>query len=304
MRLAVLIVLASSLTLTAAASPPPSRAPLPVKTDPALLEQSPAVSGGYLAWGQSSRTTLHFDLIVQAGNGQPFRVNPRGPQARPGGISGRTLAYQEWRGRHSDVRLFNLASRKRVHLPRGANTPNWESRPSLSGRWLLFNRQSLRTKLEVVLLHNLRTGRQIVLDRARPPEHVFAQQLAGKYAVWTHCRFRCFVVRYDRANGTRIHLSSSGIPEDSDFAASVLPNGTIYFVRGTMFCDPAVEQRVLLLRYSSATGTERIADLEGTPAALFATTEGGTPVVYFDRGPCRGEDIYRIFDSPPPPPVP
>jgi hypothetical protein len=37
----------------------------------------------------------------------------------------------------------------------------------------------------------------------------------------------------------------------------------------------------------------------GTPVALNATTEGGIPVVYFDRGPCRAEDIYRTFDSPP-----
>jgi hypothetical protein len=39
----------------------------------------------------------------------------------------------------------------------------------------------------------------------------------------------------------------------------------------------------------------------GTALTTYTTTEGGVPVVYFDRGPGKAEDIYRAFDSLPPP---
>jgi hypothetical protein len=298
MRLAALISLACVLTVTAAASTPP-RIPFPVRTDPALLEQSPAASGNYLAWAQSSTSRRHFDVLAQVNGGRPFKVNARGTQGRPGSISGRILAYQEWRGGRSDIRLFDFVGRKRTNPARGVNTPSWESRPSLSGRWLFFNRRNGRTKVELVLLRNLRTGRQIVLDRARPPERVLVQQLAGRYAVWTYCRYRCFVVGYDRTSGKRIRPPSSGIPESSDYAASVLADGTIYFVRGSMFCD-AGSLGAVLIRYRKGTGSERFLDFDRVmPLALDASVHDGTPVVYFDRGPCKGEDIYRVFDAPP-----
>jgi hypothetical protein len=304
MKLAALIVLAGALTLSAAASPSPSPVPMPVKTDPALLEQSPAASGDYLAWAQSPATKVHFDVFAQVRNGRPFRVNTHGTQGRPGGISGRTLVYQQWRGGRSDIGFFELVKRTRLKSPHGVNTPRWESRPSLSGRWLLFNRRNPRTKVELVLLRNLRTGKPIVLDRARPPDQVLVQQLAGNFAVWTSCRFRCAVRRYDLATAQRVVVQQSGIPEATDYAASVLRDGTIYFVRGDMFSNSGGPPSATLLRYTGKTTQDVVARFEGArPTALYASTGRNAPDVYFDTGPCAGgRDIYRIVGLPAPAP--
>ena len=62
-------------------------------------------------------------------------MNAAGTEGRPGGISGKTLVYQQWRGRRSDIALLDLITRKRSKPPKGVNTRQSESRPSLSGKF-------------------------------------------------------------------------------------------------------------------------------------------------------------------------
>jgi len=163
----------------------------PVKTT-TRNEVGPAAGGDWFVWSKSrERIASPFDLFAQHKGSRAFKVNVTG-QAYGGGIDGTRLVYQELKGRiffQSDIRLFDLGTKRHMRLPAGINTKGWECCATTSEGWLLFSRgRSYSTDTQLILLRNLATGEQRVLDRLRNRNGLLsAGQLNGKFAVWTRC---------------------------------------------------------------------------------------------------------------------
>jgi len=244
--------------------------------------------------------TSPFDVWAQHGSDPPFKLNARNTQGYPGGIDGSRLVYQQITDIDSaDLRLYDLARRRHIPLPAGVNTKRWECCASLSGEWLLFTRGSPETyQLQLILLRNLVTGEQRMLDHLRNPKGVLsAGQLNGNFAVWWRCNPypRCWIVRYDL---TTRRAQALPVPRGRDvYGPSVSPTGTTYYVQSRRGCGKTVQ----LVKQP----------LDGAPQVLFSMSGrdiGVTYVlvnrVYFDREVCRTGrwDIYRFDDVVPAPP--
>jgi hypothetical protein len=282
--------------------------PSPVKTTP-RNEVVPSASGDWFAWSKSrERLASPFDLFAQHAGDRPFKVNPKGTQAYGGGIDGTKLVYQLLRGTlaiRSDLRLFDLATKKPMRLPTGVNTPAWECCGTISGDWLLFSRgRTYSRQTQLVLLRNLVTGEQRILDRLRNRNGLLsAGQLNGTFAVWTRCDPypRCQITRYDLAiaSATPLPVPTGKVA----YSASVSAYGTAYYLRSNRGCGKSVE----LVRQPIAGAAEvmtafpagRDGDVTYADTVLpKPPAEAATTHVYFDRTVCRRKtwDIYRVDD--------
>jgi hypothetical protein len=308
--------LVAFLIVTAVA--PGATAPVRVKGT-ARNEVGPAASSDWFVWSKSrERRASPFDLFAQHLTDPAFKVNPKGTQAYAGGIDGTKLVYQLLRGRiaiRSDLRLFDLATRKKLTLPGGINTKGWECCATISGNWLLFTRgHSFSRDRQLLLLRNLVTGEQRVLDQLRNKNGVIAAgQLNGSFAVWSRCNPypRCQVFRYDLGSAT-----TTGFPVPTGkvpYSASVNQYGTTYYFQSNKGCGKSPQ----MLKQP----------LDGPPQVIATIPEGRdsdvsyafspTPHpplrtiathIYYDLTVCRTHvwDIYRVddTDSLPPPSSP
>ena len=289
--------------------------PVAVKAT-ARNEAGPAAAGDWFAWSRSrERQASPYDLYAQRSGGKPFRVNGKGTQAYAGGIDGTTLVYQVIRGQlaaHSDLRLFDLATRRHLRIPRGIDTHGWECCATISGDWLLFSRgHSYSADRQLVLLRNLRTGEQRVLDTLRNRKGlVSAGQLNGTFAVWARCDPypRCQIFRYDIATGsaTALPVTAGKIP----YAPSVNELGTTYYMQSNRGCGKSVQ----LMKQRLTGSPELLAslphgrDVDVAYAQLVSPKQREimTTRIYFDRVTCGKRqkwDIYRLDDTeraPPP----
>jgi hypothetical protein len=307
------LVIAAALCVLAATTALAVSTPSPVKTT-ARNEVRPAAGDDWLAWSMSrARTTSPFDLYAQRTGGSAFRVNRK---AYAGGIDGTTLVYHVVRGsrpRLSDLRLFDLATKRHKPLPSGVNTGRWECCGSISGDWLLFSRaRASGTGRQLVLLRNLVTGEQRVLDAMQAQKgSLHADQLNGTFAVWSRCDPypRCRVLRYDVASGSAAALTvpAGKIP----YAPSVNQFGTAYYAQRSGGCGNSVQ-----LMKQRPTGTPEL--LASLPpgrdvGASYAHAPSAKPPrelvttrIYFDQRACGKQprwNIYRIEDTervPPP----
>jgi hypothetical protein len=101
-------------------------APIPVKTS-SRSELAPAAGVEWFAWTKSRENDSGslLDVWAQRGTERSFKVNPRNTQGYTGGVDGTRLVYQLIRGANakgSDLRLFDLSTRRHLPLPRGVNT--------------------------------------------------------------------------------------------------------------------------------------------------------------------------------------
>jgi hypothetical protein len=284
--------------------------PIPVKTS-TRSEMSPAAGGEWFAWTKSrENATSPLDVWAQRGTEPAFRVNPRNTQAYTGGIDGTRLVYQlVLSANRSDLRLFDLATRRLLSLPRGVNTNRWECCGTISGDWLLHSRGLIYARrTQLVLLRNLVTGEERVLDRLQNRNGLLsAGQVSGTYAVWARCspHPRCQIRRYDIATSARTILP---VPTGKVvYSPSVDAAGTTYYVRSNRGCGKYVE----LVKATLAGGSEVLLALANgyDTDVTYATLRPGRgpfpPVtdVYFDRVRCGQNrwDIFRVEDRVPPP---
>jgi hypothetical protein len=292
-------------------------APAPVKAGP-RNEVGPAASDDWFAWSKSrAKYPARFDLYAQQTGHAAFKVNPKNTQAYAGGIDGTTLVYQLIRGKladRSDLRLYDLAARHLRPMPAAVNTPSWECCASTSAGWLLFGRgRSYSRDRQLVLLRNLATGEQRVLDQLRNKNGlVSAGQLNGTFAVWTKCDPYpvCRIYRYDltTASTTPLPLPAGKVV----YSPSVTEYGSVYYGESNKGCGKSVR----LMRQPIAGGPELIAslpqgkDFDVTYAHRIPTKPPSdliTTRVYYDLVRCRTHrwDIYSVDDServPPPTP--
>lgn len=282
---------------------------VPVKAS-ARNEVTPSAGGGFFTWAKSRRGHPHvYDLWAEQ-EGQPaFRVNPKRTSAFGGGIDGTRLVYQQVRNYNSDVRFFDLATRRRTNAPAGVNTARWEWGASVSGDWLLFAR-GIQTGTVQLILQNLVTGEQRVLDAKQGKRtYLTPGQVNGDYAAWAKCRGAvCDVFRYDVASGTRTAMPRNGrLP----YAPSVVPSGTVYYVSGRETCGNAQ-----LVKTTLAGATFVLFDAGPTRdvSLTSASVLGGRPPseppgvrIYLESWRCANKrwDIYSVDDvEPVPPPGP
>jgi hypothetical protein len=290
--------------------------PIPVKTTP-RNEVGPSASGDWLSWSKSrERGTSAFDLFAQNGAAPAFRVNPKNTQAYGGGIDGTRLLYQLIRGRLaslSDLRLFDLQTRKLKKLPAGVNTKNWECCGTISGDWILFSRgRAYSTARQLVLLRNLVTGEQRVLDTLRNRNGLIsAGQINGNFAVWGRCNPypQCVIFRYDLSTATATALPT--VPAKVPYSPSVNPYGTVYYLRSTRGCGKSVElvKQGTIGLPEVMTALPQGRDGEVTYAYTVPPeppSESVTTRVYYDTVICRRQswNIYRVDDLERLPPIP
>jgi hypothetical protein len=288
--LAAAFVLAST---TAGAAGGPVPVPL-LRT--AADEESPAAGGRYLAWTQNStRERRHFDVYARSGRGRPWRVNPPGAQAKTGGIDAATLVYEEIRRGQSDLRLYDVAHRKRMRAPAGVNTAKPETSPSLFGRWLLFSRIDYAKGVYRILLRNLRSGAQTQLDvLGGHNPFAAAGQVNGRYVVWTACPDgACNVYRYDILSRRRLLIPNKDASQHAQYGPSVTRDGTVYYGRSGFNCGSGAR----LMRYSrGSASTVFTFPSRQDFATSYADDTGRRTEVLFDRARCAGArfDIYEI----------
>jgi hypothetical protein len=314
-RIAIVALAVAALAVTTAAVVA-AATPAPVKTSP-RNEVAPAAGDDWFAWSQSRRGRPRlFDLFAQQAGHAAFRVNPKGTQAFAGGIDGTTLVYQLIRGRlgeRSDLRLFDLTTRRKGSIPAGINTSKWECCGTLSGGWILFNRgEAYSRDTQLVLLRNLATGEQRVLDVLRNRKGlVTAGQVNGNFVVWRRCNPnpRCQVFRYDLATA-----SATALPVPAGkiaYAPAVNQYGTVYYAQSNRGCGKSVQ----LVKQPVEGGPGVIASLPPgqDTAVTYAHTLLTKPPrdlittrIYYDLVRCKTHkwDIYSVDDiqSIPPPP--
>ena len=264
-----------------------------------LNEENPAAAGAYFAYSQNSRKRpRRYDAYVRSGRGPPIKVNAPRTQGWIGGISGTTLVYQQVpRNGHSDLKFFDLATRKRSDAA-GFNTRGWEWHPSISGDWVLVGRSS--PDVDYMILRSVSTGRQVVLDKRAEADSSFdlaPGEVNGNYAAWTKCENgTCAAYRYAIAEALTTPLPPPA--GKAHYAASVDGSGTVYVGRSGNGCGNGAE----IWRYP----------LVGVPSLLlklprgqdfrftYATTAStGATEVYYDRVICRRKawDVYKVVDS-------
>ena len=215
------------------------------------------------------------------------------------------VVYQGIYRGESNISIYHVSSGTRTNP--GVNTARWEWRPTMSGNWLLFNRDALSKPLQQVMLKNLSTGSVTRLTYTnRDSWTTFAGQVNGNstvyWAVWTKCAARCnvFVENLDTKVVTR--LAKPGT--EYQYAPSVTSTGTVYLARGTRACGANVQ----FVRYSPAeitagsTGTLIAALAAGRDTfSSFAREDPNSTVsVFYDRVRCSTNrwNVYKLTDGP------
>jgi hypothetical protein len=241
-KLVIVAVLVAGQALTSATVLAAST-PVPVKTSP-RNEVVPAAGDDWLAWSQSrTHRPRLFDVFAQQKSHPAFKVNPKGTQAFGGGIDGTTLVYQLIRDKRSDLRLFDLTTRRQRPIPAGINTSKWEYHGTMSAGWILFSRGKAYSRdTQMVLLRNLTTGEQRVLDVLQSRKGlVTAGQVNGDFAVWRRCNPhpRCQIFRYDlaTASATAVSVPAGKIA----YGPSVNQYGAVYYVQSGRGCGKSVQ---------------------------------------------------------------
>ena len=224
-------------------------------------------------------------------------MNAPGTSGYNGGIDGTTLVYQQVRRGQSDLRLFDLVTQQRS-IPAGVNTPQWEWRPSISGQWVMFGRENLRTRpvKTRVLLYDTATSQTITLvDTAGFSE---PGQVNGDYAVYTHCgRVTCNVFRYQISTGQRVRMPNA-LSRRVQYAPSVSADGTVYYASSRFTCGKDVRIRRFVVGHASASLMTLLPAGRDVITTYADDMADGTTRVLHDRGSCKGSsnDIYRVID--------
>jgi hypothetical protein len=254
-----------------------------------------------MAWEQNTRKRPgRYNVMVQVDGSAPVPVNRSGSSAAMGDFVGSQLVYQQYKGNpytrgRSDLLLFDIPSGTRSKVL-GVNSRQWEYWPSHSEGWLLYGWWKPKKEVRRLFLHDLETGERRLLDKTKGGTRFIGPgQVQGNYAVWSTCRPRCNVFRYDIAANTKQKIDNPGFFQR---APSVTPGGTVYFSRGGKGCGASVA----LVR-SRLDGQQEVLvelqqglDIRDTYAYV---EPNGTVEVHYERNACRtkaGSDIYKVQD--------
>ena len=286
---------------------PVSTSPVPVKAS-SRNELSPSAGGGFFTWAKSRRGHPHvYDVWGQQEGQAAFKINAPGTSGFGGGIDGTRLVYQQIKRFDSDLRFFDLPTRRRSIVSFAINTRHWEWGPTVSGDWLLFTRGGSFERTQQVILWNLGNGEQRILDTRRGTGGGLASgQVSGNFAVWSKCSAKtCDVFRYDIAAATKTAMPRNG---RLLYAPSVVPSGATYYVSGESTCGGVDILKTTLDGTTFVEArTSRSRDIDSTYAVVLPgrpPNEQPGARIYFESERCSNNrtDIYSTDDVEPVPP--
>ncbi len=264
----------------------------------------PVADGLATAWSSTSAGGVAEAFFLPAtGARQSFRR--AGQSFLSQGLSGgrAILQHLTLRGSRydSNIELWQLAPRRRLTLPRSVTSAGWEWGGALSGDWLLYQRGEVDARSKAIHLVNVATGaRRTVLTVVGRTAYLEANDVNGDYAAFHRCKPRCRSYSYQLS--TRQTTSLLPPAGRSDYAPTVLADGTLYFVRSAAGCGRLV--RIMRLDVG-ATEPVQVARVPAglDVAKMDATTVAGSRLVYTERFSCRKGDraIRRIVEAPAPP---
>jgi hypothetical protein len=306
-----LLFCGASLILTAAGSAATgitASRDVPVRATKAD-EVRPVASTNAFAWAVrrwSSPHKAHYDTYVQVGKAAPVKVNAPGTSALPGGISGDTLALEQWHRGRGDIVFYSLSRKRLFAPPGGVNSSRAdESAPSLSGQWLLFER--VHGPAVEFALRNLVTGEMMQL-LARPlggrvgPRPGDGTQVNGNFAVFSFGRLTVFDIASRKLTG---FPPGGVIPELGFSPPSVSRNGTVYAPERYMGGRCGERNGRSLSRLTPSADTYPV--VTSVPSGFdigssYAVDEGTHTTIYYTRLNCETgrSDIYKTVDANPP----
>jgi hypothetical protein len=311
MRRAIGVLAIGAIIVVALASVGYAAVPEKVLDKPGLNEDSPAASPDYFAWVQNVRSNRHrYNTYVRpSGGGDRVRVNPKGTNSYNVGIDGSLIVYQS-RALHDDDNLefYDAATQARPAMSDGVNTPGWESRPTLSGDWLLFTRTNVNLvnfedSWTKVILFNLVTEERRVLRSAwNRRAYLVSDQVNGDWATFEWCRFslnpfqywNCNVFRYRISIDKLVKIANPGVQQ---YAGGISEDGTIYMVRAGGRNVWHCGKNMRIVRYPVGGPDVVIARLKQDALTTFVADEvDGSTTLYSQKQRCtsRNDGIYRI----------
>ena len=299
---AISALLAAGL-LTAVAGHAAPAAPTPVVTGP---DDENRVTAGWSRGGtreyvaftrrilRTDRRNALLRVIRPNGAFRTMRLNLR-----------RRVLYVESHGGSSDLRVYDIPTGRRS-VPAGVNTAKHEWLPTRSGRSLLFNRDDRGGPGTRVVLRDVATGVETVLDRSAVFDSwVYAGQVSGRWAVWTRCADTCDVYKRDLASGvTDVVPKPGGDPGVRQYDGSVTADGTVYVARhaGSGACEAVIE----LVRFAADDPPEGTVIAQFDPGRFTTLTyarrnPGRTVDLFFPRATCSTfeHDAFKVRVPPP-----
>jgi hypothetical protein len=221
------------------------------------FEIRPSANDTMIAWSQNSRKHPRFfnEYVRPIAGGKAKRLNAEGTRAYNGGFEGSEVIFQQISPQgQSDLVIYDTATKHFVATPSGVNTNRWEATPSMSNGYLLFDRETGRRTgfVSRLILHNVSTGHETVLRKLfsdyRHGPFIDAGQVNGDYATWDVCSRSagCNVFRHQISTDHTVMIPD----RQQEYASSVAPDGTVYFVRSGSGCG----RKARLMRYSTGTG--------------------------------------------------
>jgi len=252
-----------------------------------------------LGWARSRASNPNrYDAFVKNDGAAPVKLNRTG-QGFMGGIDYPTVVYQQVAKRRSNLFLYDLSNGTRPATPAGVNTRKWEWHPTVSGDWLLFNRDDTSSPVQRIVLHNMQTGNERLLAKiTRGAYSLEAGQVNGDWATYTRCKPVCNVIRYRISTSSSKTLAKPSTSKPRyQYGGSVASDGSAYLMRSGASCGSSVK----IVRYGSgdpAKGTV-VAALASNKDSRFTHVRedtNGSTEVFYDRVGCgSGQwDIFKI----------
>ena len=236
-----------------------------------------------------------------------MRVNPPGTEAFGGGISGSTLVFEQRGAGLGNLRFYDIPTKTTSAPPAGWNTKEDEYSPTISGRLILFGRET--SGRDIIYLGDRSTGvlqrlggRRIVTNQG---SLAWPGQVNGNYAVWTQCRNRevaCNVVRYDIATKAKTTIPNTFARGRFQWDPSVTSTGTVYFIHDSRVCGHRARLVRTPLHGPSTVVVHFKPGYDVLPPFFFGSTfaddSAGPPVIYYSRVNCStaNSDIYKVVD--------
>jgi len=177
--------------------------------------------------------------------GRTTRVNAVGTSGANGDIEGNLLVYQQFEGRGSGIKFFDLTTGARSYPPKGRQYETLGILAEHVRPMVALRPPGAAERYETVILFDLTTGERRGLAKVREEGRSLAPgQVSGDWAVWSRCPgdSPCNVTRY------RISTDEAELIPNPDgrehHSPSVDARGNVFYVRGHGRCG----SRVSLIR--------------------------------------------------------
>ena len=254
---------------------------------------------GYFAYTQSRAGKPYKLNVYLQPPGDRIKVNAAGTIAYYDNIEigdptyGDRLVFMQLSGGNRNIKFWDVAAGGRSNPPDGVNTDKVESKPSISGRYLLFGRgpASGGGYMTKVILFDLETGTGTVIDKAPANGIVFPGTVNGDWLSWTECSpSECWAWRHQISTDQTTEVPSSA---RLVYTSAIGQDGTVWYVQSAIGCGANVKLR----RHEIGVGSTTVIDFpDGVDANVSDLDDSVDPRrLYFDRVRCSNVDNWGIY---------